>query len=308
MMLLEAESPHAQSAAGGLHRLIKAVEAQMHKLIGVTALPAGEVDPVAQRAVVHHLSSGGQRIRAQLAIHASLALKLPAGDAVALATTVELAHNASLVHDDLQDRDTTRRGMATVWVAFGDGVAICAGDVLLSAAYCALASISRPHLLPTLMTLLHYRIADATTGQCVDLSNTPGQQMSFDHYKKTAALKSGSLLALPIELSLAAAGESKAIPLARHAAELFAVAYQIFDDLNDVQTDLLRATAQPAINAVAVMQACYPLEDASALARQHALGYLDESAAESLSLPHQSGLFLRQLAHDLSARILSTSA
>lgn len=303
MMVLEAELPHVHSKAGTPNHLMEAVEVQMHKLIGATSSPDHVVDPVAQRAAVYHLSSGGQRIRAQLAIQASLALTLPAGDAVSLATAVELVHQASLVHDDLQDRDVTRRGMPTVWAAYGDGVAICTGDVLLSAAYCALAAISRPHLLPTLIPMLHRRIADATTGQCVDLINTPNGSLSFDQYKTIAALKSGSLLALPIELSLAAAGELQAIPLARRAAESFAMAYQIFDDLNDVQTDLMRTTSLPAINAVAVIQACYPLEDARAAARQHALGFLGEAATASLSLPHQSGLLLGRLAYDLSARI-----
>lgn len=311
MILFEAEWPLAYRAVGAAEapdRLIEAVEAQMRTLTRAAPSLAGEADGAAQRAVAHHLSSGGHRIRAQLAVHASLALELSAGDAVALATTAELAHNASLVHDDLQDRDTTRRGMATVWAAYGDGVAICAGDALLSAAYCALAAVSRTHLLPTLMTLLHRRITDACTGQCVDLTNMPGQQMSFDHYKTTSALKSGSLLALPIELSLVAAGQSKAVPRASRAAELFAVAYQIFDDLKDVKTDLMRATAQPAMNVVAVMQACHPLQDARALACQHALACLDEAAEASLSLPGQSGQLLRQLAHDLSVRFARDAA
>lgn len=308
MMVLEAELPHVYGGVGVPHLLMQSVEIQMHKLIGGALSTPGGVDPVAQRAAAYHLSSGGQRIRAQLAIQASLALKLPAGDAVSLATTVELTHNASLVHDDLQDRDATRRGTDTVWVAFGDGVAICAGDALLSAAYCALAAISRPHLLPTLIPLLHQRIADAACGQCVDLTNTPSQRMSFDHYIQIAALKSGALLALPIELSLAAAGQLQAIPPARRAAELFAVAYQIFDDLNDVQTDQMRCTAQPAVNAVTVLQACHPGEDARALARQHALGYLKEAVTASGSLPDQSGHLLGRLAHELSAQIVSGSA
>ena len=53
----------------------------------------------------YHLKSGGQRMRARLALHASVALGLSQADAVSIAAAVELLHNASLIHDDLQDRD-----------------------------------------------------------------------------------------------------------------------------------------------------------------------------------------------------------
>jgi geranylgeranyl pyrophosphate synthase len=251
------------------------------------------------------LKSGGQRIRAQLALNASLALKLSAGDAVSIAATVELVHNASLIHDDLQDRDAKRHGIDTVWAAYGDGIAICAGDLLLSAAYCALSGISRPHLLPTLIPLLHNRIADASTGQCVDLTSQKSGVYSFKEYEKLAALKSGSLLALPIELALAAAGELQAIPQARHAAESFAVGYQIFDDLNDEQRDLMRNTAQPAVNAVFVIQSINSDGNARLLARQLATEHLRVAIESSLTLPCECGAFLCQLARDLSARISS---
>ena len=59
-------------------------------------------------AALYHLRSGGRRIRARLAIHASLSLGLSSADALALASTVELLHNASLVHDDLQDDSLLR--------------------------------------------------------------------------------------------------------------------------------------------------------------------------------------------------------
>jgi len=303
MVVPEVELLHAKSGVISSQNLIHAVEIQMQRLICEALAPPSGVEPIAQHAAAYHLRSGGQRIRAQLAIQAGLALKLPADDAVLIAATCELVHNASLIHDDLQDRDLTRHGVDTVWSAYGDGVAICAGDLLLSAAYCALADISRPHLLPTLIPMLHHRILDASTGQCADLTGLKTCDFSLDEYEKLAALKSGSLLALPLELALAAAGEMHAVPFARLAAESFAVGYQVFDDLNDVQRDLARATAQPAINAVAVIQASHPGEDARLLARQLALARLDMAAQSSVLLPHQSGQLLGQFARDLSAKI-----
>lgn len=303
MAVLEAKLSHLKGRADASQGLMHAVETRMQKLIGQASVPPGAIEPTAQQAAAYHLASGGQRIRAQLAIHAGLALKLHEADAVSIAAACELLHNASLIHDDLQDRDLFRHGAKTVWSAYGDGVAICAGDLLLSAAYCALAGFSRPRLLPTLLPMLHNRISDASTGQCADLACEKNRIFSLQDYEKLAALKSGSLLALPIELALAAAGQLPAVPLARRAAESFAVGYQVFDDLNDVQKDLARTTAHPAVNVVAVMQAVHPGGDARLLARQLAVAHLDMVAQSSLALPFQSGQLLGQFAHDLSAQV-----
>ena len=303
MAVSEAKSSHQADLTDSPQVLIPAVENQMQKLVWQMSARPGVAEPIAQQAAAYHLASGGQRIRAQLAIQAGLALKLCAGDTVLIAAACELVHNASLVHDDLQDRDHARHGVETVWSAYGEGVAICAGDLLLSAAYCALADISRPHLLATLLPMIHNHISDASAGQCADLASEKTCTFSLQDYEKLAALKSGALLALPIELALVAAGELQAIRLARRAAESFAIGYQVFDDLKDVQKDLARAVPQPAVNVVAVIQASNPGQDARLLARQLAVAHLDMAAQSSLSLPHQSGQLLGQFARDLRARV-----
>ena len=303
MTVLAVKLPHVNGDHGTSPALMHAIETRMFSLVNDGFAFSNGVEPLAQQAAAYHLASGGQRIRAQLAIDASLALKLSTGDAVSIAAAAELVHNASLVHDDLQDRDLTRHGVSTVWSVYGDGIAICAGDLLLSAAYCALSGLSRPHLLPTLLPLLHGRISAASMGQCADLTAETSRVVTAKEYENLAALKSGSLLALPLELALVAGGELQAIAEARRAAESFAIGYQIFDDLNDVKKDLLRRSAQPAINAVAVMQHHDSSCDARRLASQLALKHLQVSAQTSLSLPKQSGRLLHQLSLELAARI-----
>ena len=303
MTVLAVKLPYVNGDPSTSPALMDAIETRMLGLINDGSSSSKDVEPLAQQAAAYHLASGGQRIRARLAIDASLVLKLSTGDAVSIAAAAELVHNASLVHDDLQDRDLTRHGISTVWSAYGDGIAICAGDLLLSAAYCALSGLSRPHLLPTLLPLLHGRISAASTGQCADLTAETSRIFTVKEYENLAALKSGSLLALPLELALAAGGELLAMAQARRAAESFAIGYQIFDDLNDVKKDLLRRSAQPAINAVAVMQSHDSTGDAVALASQLALDHLRVSARTSLLLPKQSGRLLHQLSVELAAQI-----
>ena len=308
MPLLVSKLPPAGSEINYSQTLTDAVEIRMRSLVRECAVPVGSIEPIAHQAASYHLATGGQRIRAQLALQAGLALGLSVGDAVSIAATSELVHNASLVHDDLQDRDLTRRGADTVWVAYGEGVAICTGDLLLSAAYCALSGISRPHLLATLIPLLHRCISDASAGQCADLLPQKIRAFTLKDYEHLASLKSGALLAMPLELALVAGGELQAVPLARRAAQSFAIGYQIFDDLNDVQQDSTRATTQPAINVVALIEANTNSENAAALARQLAIKHLAMSAKSSQLLPRWSGQLLGQLALSLSARITAASA
>ena len=288
--------------------LIKVVEIRMLGLVQQKSVPPTSGQSTAERAAAYHLQTGGQRIRARLAIHAGMALKLPVDDVVSIATACELVHNASLIHDDLQDRDIMRHDVATVWSAYGDGIAICAGDLLLSAAYGALAGVSQTHLLPTLMSILHHRILDTSNGQCADLTIEKFHTFSLTDYENLAVLKSGALLALPMELVLAAGGDLQAVPTALRAAQSFAIGYQIFDDLNDVQKDVCRHSSQPALNAVAVMQANAPDSNARAMAGELAIKHLGAAAASSLLLPHQCGQLLHQLALDLSARISSIAS
>lgn len=303
MEILGITLPQGNAQLSDSQLLIHAVESRMLSMVQPEAQPSNGLESVAGQAAVYHLQTGGQRLRARLAIQTGTALKLPVADTVSIAAASELVHNASLVHDDLQDRDATRHGVPSVWSVYGDGIAICAGDLLLSAAYCALAGVSRPHLLPTLMSRLHHRIFDASNGQCVDLTNEKIKVFSLADYERLAILKSGSLLALPMELALAASGELHAVPVARRAAESFAIGYQIFDDLNDVQKDSSRRSAQPAINALAVMQANSLGGNAKAMAKKLAIQHLAIAAESSLLLPHQCGQLLHQLALDLTDRI-----
>ena len=305
MAALISKLPTPEDRLSDSKRLLDATETRMFNLLNVEAAAHATIAAVAHQAATYHLASGGQRIRARIATHACSALALSAGDTVSIAATAELAHNASLVHDDLQDRDKTRHGIDSVWVAFGDGVAICAGDLLLSAAYCAVAGVSRTHLLPTLISLVHSRVSDATIGQCTDLKKEQEQGSTLEVYEHFSALKSGALLSLPIELALAAAGLSQALPAARKVANSFAIGYQIFDDLNDAKKDATRLNMHPAINALAVIKATSLDGDPIALARKLAIRHLGNAAEWSLLLPHTSGQMIRMLALDLRAQIAS---
>lgn len=250
-------------------------------------------------AALYHLGTGGQRIRAVLALHAGKNLGLTIQDTQALATASELLHNASLIHDDLHDRDSYRRGQPSVWLKFGDEVAVCAGDLLISASYFALSQLADVVRLPALFALMHASTANAIRGQCADLSRAENRAATVHDFKKIAVTKSGALLSLPTELALLAAGHDTAIPRAREAALAFSIAYQIYDDLVDANADAahkpIRSSATNPIadhttsNVVLILQSDPNCVDARMAAKQMGLQQLAATASACTDLPLNSG-------------------
>jgi geranylgeranyl diphosphate synthase, type I len=233
---------------------------------------------------------GGSRVRARLALHAALALGCAHSEATAIAAACELIHNASLVHDDLQDRDVLRRGRATVWFEHGDATAICIGDLLLSGGYAALADCGAQA--PRLIAHTHQRIAATVCGQCSDLNLKARPNVPLATYEAVAAGKSGPLLSLPIELALLMTNGDAHLRLATNAAWSFAVAYQMTDDLADVERDALNEE----LNVVAVLAAAgeeVPIQAASRLA----LAHFFEAKRAALALPNGIGQLLADYAN-----------
>lgn len=250
----------------------------------------------AGNAAAYHLSAGGSRVRARLALHAARALALRDEDAIAIAAACELLHNASLVHDDLQDGDATRRGTDAVWRRYGDAAAICVGDLMLSAAYAALAATGPAA--GRLVARMHQRVAAVIRGQCEDIALQGGTLASLETYEAVAQAKSGPLLILPIELALALAGHDAAIADAARAGALFAVGYQMADDLEDVERDALNEE----LNIVAVLAAAGEPQ-AQDRARDLAVSRFHQAHAAASALPRGCGALLAEQARRRAAAL-----
>lgn len=264
------------------------VEAEMHHLLGR--------GPVAD-AARYHLAAGGGRVRAGIALTASAALDIDPEGSIACAATAELLHNASLVHDDLQDGDRTRRGQPAVWVRYDKATAISAGDLLISAAYAALTHHPQP---AAAISITHEAVAATTHGQALDLA---AGSASFDEYVQVATAKSGPLLALPMRLVLLAGGIS-GDALATRAGHSLALAYQIIDDLGDRARD----REQGAMNACHILEAeGRSSHQAAALAISRARHALDLTRTEARRLPAGAGAVYLDLA-DRLVRQLPDSA
>ena len=232
--------------------------AEVDQRIGVAAMTTRFHNSRVSDAIRYHLAAGGNRTRARIAFRFGRSLGLSVNDALPLAVASEAVHNASLILDDLQDRDPERRGQPSVWMAFGPEVASLASHLLVSAGFSALADPAYAACTGDLVSLFHSRIASTVYGQEIDLypelsSGTAEQgevSVPWSTYVRGAIAKSGGLLSLPIEMPLIAADRGFAVHIARRMMGHFATAYQIIDDLADVARDENREVKPAAPNAV----------------------------------------------------------
>jgi len=249
------------------------------------------------KALEAHLEAGGQRARSRVSLTCGLQLGLAESDSVALATSVELLHNASLIQDDLQDRTQTRRGAATVWSKYGANCAIGLTDLAISAAFRSLADVADPRLISGLIDQVHRAITTTLRGQTEDLS---GEIIGLDNAIALARRKSGPLFSLALGLPLYLAGQTEALATANRAAEDFGVGYQIYDDIVDLDDD---RAANSGSNVVLALEKNLSADEARSEARRLANQYLHSSASAALSLPKNSGQGLADLAAEVGQRL-----
>lgn len=178
----------------------------------------------------------GGRIRSRLALAVAGACgdRAPAA-ANAAAAAIELLHCASLVHDDLPcfDDAETRRGKPSVHVAYGERLAVLAGDALIVVAFESLgrAAIDAPERLPALLHIVA-RAAGLPGGIVAGQAWECEDAVALNHYERA---KTGSLFAAATAAGAVAAGE-KASAWYTLGARL-GEAYQVADDIRDVVAD-----------------------------------------------------------------------
>jgi geranylgeranyl diphosphate synthase type II len=191
-------------------------------------------------AMRYSLLAGGKRIRPVLALATAAALRREPEWVLPLAASLELIHTYSLIHDDLpaMDDDDLRRGRATCHKAFGEDVAILAGDGLYAEAFHHLLSEQRAE--PAALLGAARELAGATGvqgmvgGQYLDVAATaPAGPQGL---RRLHELKTGRLIAASVKCVLLLSGERTPDTIAEFqsfASEL-GVLFQIVDDILDV--------------------------------------------------------------------------
>ena len=205
----------------------------------MTRLAVGERLERAGAMAQEHLGSGGKRLRARLALAAVEALGVPRTQGVGWAAAVELLHNASLIHDAIQDGDRLRRGRPTLWAHHGIGQAINTGDLLLMLPYLAVEEATAdPSLRWQLVRLLAGLAADTARGQSEEMGLLAAGRLDRGSYRRAVEGKTGALIRLPVEGAALLAGRSVAVASRLGAAfGPLGVLFQLQDDLLDLYGD-----------------------------------------------------------------------
>jgi len=191
-------------------------------------------------AMRYSLLAGGKRIRPVLALATAGALGRSPTEVLPLAAAIELIHTYSLIHDDLpaMDDDDLRRGRLTCHKAFGEDVAILAGDGLYAEAFRLLLTEQRAepaHLLAAARELAAATgVAGMVGGQYIDVAETAPEGAAG--LRRLHELKTGRLIAASIECVLLLVGSHKpdTIGSFRAYASELGVLFQIVDDILDV--------------------------------------------------------------------------
>jgi geranylgeranyl diphosphate synthase type I len=174
----------------------------------------------------------GKLLRPSLVLFVAEELGARLAEALPAAVALELVHNFSLVHDDIQDRDRTRRGRSTVWVTHGEAEAINAGDVLH-----ALASREMAQCGTVAAACLAEATIDMIEGQSLDLL-FERRLVAIDEYMAMIDRKTGALMRCAFELGgiVADAGDGARRAL-RDLGMAVGRAFQIQDDVLGIWGD-----------------------------------------------------------------------
>jgi 15-cis-phytoene synthase len=254
-------------------------------------------------------ASPGKLIRPALALAGAAALGRPRDEALwAAAAAVQLAHEASLVHDDVIDAASVRRNAPTLVAARGVAAALVEGDHLLTTAYRLAATTSSAAFVAS----FSYAVERTVAGEKLQ-GRAAGLRLDEASYRRVISLKSGELLGCALAAAPLVAGDARAGEWYALGRSL-GVLYQLLDDLLDYCPDY--ETGKPALGDYAQRRWTWPLleagdiefgQDALGVAarlatadatgasplRRCLLRFLDEVAAVRAQLAvHMSGAFI----------------
>ena len=275
-------------------------------------LPIKEPDYLSE-AMRYSVLGGGKRIRAILVYATGEALKIEPELLDFPAAAIEMLHAYSLVHDDLpcMDDDDLRRGKPTTHIAFDEATAVLAGDALQTAAFEILSSSKNEICAENQLKILNI-LATASgvngmvKGQAIDLAavgkTISENQLETMHLNKTGALiKASVLMASYCKIDIVGEeNEPQRNNLAEYA-ESIGLAFQVQDDILDIQSDTETLGKQQGAD-IAAGKPTYPSIIGMDAAKEK-LFNLHQKAINSLSEFGEEAKLLRDIADFIVKRI-----
>lgn len=184
----------------------------------------------------------GKRLRPVIVLLGCAALGGDWQTALASASAIELIHNFSLVHDDIEDMSPTRRGRTTIWKRWGIAKAINLGDAIFALSHLSLLRLEKKGLAPEIILRLTEILAQAciklTIGQQLDLTYQERERISEEDYLAMISGKTSALLSASAACGATiAGGSSRAIAHLADYGHHLGLAFQIQDDILGIWGD-----------------------------------------------------------------------
>jgi octaprenyl-diphosphate synthase len=212
-------------------------------------------------AIKRMLAAGGKRLRPRITLLAVDACGGKAFEQLHLAAFMELIHVATLIHDDVVDNASTRRGVNATAVDYGNRVSVLAGDYLFAWIFKNVTA-GYPHPVPHILSAT---LADICDGEVLQLRALGELTLPLDDYIEVARKKTASLFAASAQCgAIMGGGDAEEIAALLAYGDAFGIAFQMKDDLLDVTADE-RSLGKPVGNDLTERKMTIPLIEALAL-------------------------------------------
>lgn len=238
------------SLAAFSEKLIPAIEVEMQAVVEEARRP--ETNPLIEMLAYHlgwegegaGLEARGKRLRPLIVLLSTGACGESWERALPAAASVELLHNFSLIHDDIQDHSAIRRGRLTVWKKWGVPQAINTGDTMFTLAQIAilrLAQRSSPEVALKAAHVMQIASLELTQGQFLDLSYENQRDLPLEAYWPMVSGKTAALLGACTELGAIIACSPDSVQAEyKNFGRLLGLAFQVQDDLLGIWGDAAR--------------------------------------------------------------------
>ena len=184
------------------------------------------------------MEGGGKRVRPVLVLLASQALGGDSRNALPIAAAIEVLHNFTLVHDDIMDSASLRRGRATVHTRWDTNIAILAGDTMMGVMLRQLTALAEHRRFSEIVNLFTDGLIEVCEGQALDLELEQKDIVTPDEYILMIQKKTSSLLKVAAcGGALAADAPPESVRAMLDFAVALGTAFQIQDDLLDLTAD-----------------------------------------------------------------------
>ncbi|WIG60875.1 MAG: hypothetical protein OJF49_003623 [Ktedonobacterales bacterium] len=227
-----------------LSRLFASIDADLDLVEHTFQQQASSGLEILNSAAAYAVATPGKRLRMALALLSGRLIDYHLDKLLPLSVALEMVHLATLVHDDIIDNATTRRGMATVNAHYGDGVAILLGDYLFAKTAGLIADVEDFRI----DRLFSETVALVCEGTIIELLSAHKLDLSLDTYLERISRKTACLMAACCRGSAIVCGGTDAqVALLEQYGQNLGMAFQILDDILDY-TASEEAIGKPAGN------------------------------------------------------------